>query len=447
MAFRDELTSKLNEVKRVARETNVTETGSLDVLDPVIDTSSWPWIGDRERSDPMRQNRQLSDEDLEARLEDFEARFEIFRHGSLTEFDSMVSALDQNVVGRALVMAKNDDIPFVETQLADWQSAAGDTFRLYYLRRWATAVDFQIAFAQEIGRLLDAYRELLDRIHRDVKQILNDTIDCLRGQAPADSGDRSGQFGILGAVASVARLDPRVGAAIAVASVFHSALRSMTEGARGDGANPPRQVTGERIVDILGAATDAVDKLLELVSSEADIARDAVHEDLGQVSGNLFYVGHDESQGGMVLSRPTVALTPPAGHLGEPLAVDAARLHIAGQGHFPAAAYRYEEAKVNLDAISDRVSTAFGRPSPLGTFGAGNVRMMVERFREALTETRDTLMDVGDNLVTAAANYVQSDATAAALFQTKVDAEEASFESANIPTLGEDRPPEVVLAD
>ncbi|MGN9914473.1 hypothetical protein ACTMTJ_43770 [Phytohabitans sp. LJ34] len=437
MAFRQELREKVEALKQTAREANAREadrgTGLLEGFDPIVDTSTWPVVGDGDGPVGLEDQVHMSGDDLEALLADVEASFEPFMEGSLASFDEMLTTLDEDVFRRTLRKARNEDLPFVKSELSGWVGQAGDMFRMYYLRGWETSVDYQLAYVQEIGRVVHAYRKLLAHTQDDIKAIANDAIAALNREDPP--GDASGFFTILGVIASVAQAEPHVGAAITVASLFVSGIAE--EGARGAGDNPERQVEGEFVFQILRTTREAITRLNELVDTQTERIRNAINDDLDQVEGPNIYVREDGEGGGMILERPDVRLAPPPGQSSGELSVDLTKLHMAGWAHLPAAAYRYEEARLQLLAVADRRDIAFGTPSPLGPLNSYYLNRLCERCEYALRSTRDILMETGDALVFTAATYAQTDAEAAELMREQTAIELENFET---PTLREESP-------
>lgn len=346
-------------------------------------------------------------------------RAEQYLEGRASTFDTMVAHLEP---AWHHIEDVQETLTACQGELQDWSEEPVSGICLEYLRDLKQASELQRSWLEEMGRALEGYRDLLAEARHRALLVLEAADHALQykgvpGRGASMSWSEFAQ--VVGIVMSAISFTP-IPAAGAQAMKVISFLMQIGS------AVVPAPTAGGKHVELEGSGslanpvptlTDALDRLTDLGRSVHEAETVTFTEGFGRDADEV------AARGGLYRDPWSVAVrnavpAVPAGSV----AVNIARLYRVGVEMLPAAAYAYQRAAAEIDALESLEGSAFGYGHSAYDAVIGYSRSEFEQFRSAIYDcfqsTRNDLLDVGDRFEQIAQNHRMADTNSAAVLTT-----------------------------
>lgn len=352
MPFRDELAAAVAEIRAAAHERLVADSGGA--------------VG--------REVERAYETDVSA----LSARWMSYGEGDATLVQALVDAVAGTLMPESVhghIEIARSDVARVSVAVERWHGTAAAAFRRSFVGSYDAAVANQLVAVRDLARILTAYLTVMTAAQRTLLDLGRATTLALR--------DSPGVFGyaVPGSVAGP----------LAGATLFDAVAAADPE--------PPGEVTGDSVDEILASMDRAVTRLGDHVDAEEDVIRTALDTAQARLDANLPHFLPADSEVGDDLNE--------FGTPGRQLVTEVAELYHAGNVDLTNAADHYEQAWRSLDLGAVTEPAAFGP-----WFGRTLVdyRTLRQTFSsQVLLATRDELVRHGDDLCAAALLYAEAD--------------------------------------
>lgn len=426
MAFSDELSTKLDELRRAALDAYDEFITTRTTNDLTINDERTRVVEDQgvatDRAETISSWQEAFDqfkEDLQTLLDRF-AKYEVLDRPALSRVISKLCRRDVSALGGdweadpysgerpsklvdrihyaagiVLQLSEPDD----QRSEGFWHGPAADSFNDNFLDPFGQYAARQIFCGNYLANVVRVFRNATRRTEDDLKAIANASIAAFRHEGGSLSEDLSTGSLFLDLAAFV--LPEPLGTLADVGSI---ALGQAADAASANEDPPEWSIEGSGSLDPYIALESTMEVLTQL---EERLARedDRLQADLDQDVSDFFYSSRFDT-------RPDEP-APPDKVDGEFLEVNVETVYEYGAYYLPTAAAHFDEAQAQLHECV--IPEWFGElifPRSKSEF-----TMARNGLRPSLVWTRDYLTDSGEALVTISNEYVFRDAEIAAAFE------------------------------
>ncbi|GAA5071611.1 hypothetical protein [Nocardia iowensis] len=368
-----------------------------------------------------------------AKINRMEERLLQFTEGSDVAFGRLIEELTAHRE-RMKTLHEGGDLGLLHTLLSGWTGSAAENFRIHggaeFPQNWANQVTYLNGLIAAAG----GWDGLVSSARRSAYDIAE-----LASENDSGSGGARNLVLITAAVlAGIAALEMPALAAATI-SVVGSLLGSYAPD------EPPPENTEYDVhgwgLERITRAVDALDELLEEVGHTRTALYNTVHSVFETIPPEEITLGSTRTYS----QRPYQ-------EDGAVVAVDIAKLRLAGQDVFPHLAVGFELAYRDIrDSVDAWGRAAFNTP----LIGAGKAQwdQLSDTLLDCIRDSRDYLRRLGDHFTEAAAFYYESEEQSRAAIDREYESRQAEWvardrtEEANLETLAPDRLPRPDMRD
>lgn len=410
MTFHEELTAKVNEIRRLALQKWEDEWERPMAPDgPIPARASHDFAVDLNYA-----CRYFDDYFLAGDPDVFEVMMNgpadpnaLHLSGDIRNDPQRESPLDSTylTVAENVRAVPEGDLLAVQALAGNWAGAPAQFLASVFARYGGDARmgHRQLAFIAELGALASACKSVLDKARTDILKVADSTISKLdnlySGGMDGSGGAIDFTFVVAGAVASIAGAGPWVGATLSLGSF----LTGLSDSAASDESAPEEcRIGGDDVATVLSSMMSEINRLSNLIANEKDLIRNALSSDLTAIEGDRIdrftfvdvELSGDQSQYGRPPSDNIYLVYQDA--------------YTAGRVYLSAAAHHYNAASSRLALCTARHDTAFGQ-SLIASL-KGDFLLLRDTHNGVFVDTGKYFRKSGVTLCNVVAAYAEDDA-------------------------------------